>query len=170
MVGGSKSTFRQHFYFKFGGGITTLRGYLGDEQFWRTAMSRNLLIALVGVGLLLVSVPALAHHSEAAEFDDTKPVKVTGEVVKVEWQNPHVWYYVDGTDELSGRTAVWGFSAGAPNSMRRRGITSAALPIGSTVVVDGHMARDGSPNASGGQVTFEDGSRVFTASAQAVGQ
>ena len=90
-------------------------------------MSRNLLIALVGVGLLLVSVPALAHHSEAAEFDDTKPVKVTGEVVKVEWQNPHVWYYVDGTDELSGRTAVWGFSAGAPNSMRRRGITSAAL-------------------------------------------
>ncbi len=133
-------------------------------------MSRSSLVALVGVGLLLAAAPLLAHHSEAAEFDDTKPVKVTGEVVKVEWQNPHVWYYVSGTDEISGREAVWGFSAGAPNSMRRRGISRDVMPIGSIVVVDGHQARDGSANASGGQVTFEDGSRVFTASAHAVGQ
>lgn len=133
-------------------------------------MSRNLLVALVGVLLLLGAAPLLAHHSEAAEFDDTKPVKVTGDVVKVEWMNPHVWYYVEGTDEISGRTAVWGFSAGAPNSMRRRGISRDAMKIGDTVVVDGHQARDGSANASGGQVTFSDGSRVFTASEQAVGQ
>lgn len=133
-------------------------------------MSRISLVALVGVGLLLAAAPLLAHHSEAAEFDDTKPVRVTGEVVKVEWANPHVWYYVNGVDEISGLEAVWGFSAGAPNSMRRRGITRDAMPLGSTVVVEGHQARDGSANASGGQVTFEDGSRVFTASAQAVGQ
>lgn len=133
-------------------------------------MSRNLLAALIGAGLLTAAVPLTAHHSEAVEFDDSKPVKVTGEVVKVEWMNPHIWYYVDGTDEISGRTAVWGFSAGAPNSLRRRGITQAALPLGSIVVVEGHMARDGSTNASGSQVTFEDGSRVFTASNQAVGQ
>lgn len=133
-------------------------------------MSRNLLAALGVAGLLAAAAPAVAHHSEAAEFDETMPVRVTGEVVKVEWQNPHVWYYVDGTDEVTGRTAVWGFSAGAPNSMRRRGITREVLPIGATVIVEGHLARDGSPNASGGQVTFEDGSRVFTASAQAVGQ
>lgn len=133
-------------------------------------MTRRWFIAPIGVGLLLVAIPLVAHHSEAAEFDETRPVKVTGEVVKVEWQNPHIWYYVDGTDEISGRTAVWGFSAGAPNSLRRRGITSDALPLGSTVVVEGHLARDGSPNASGSQVTFEDGRRVFTASAEAVGQ
>jgi hypothetical protein len=133
-------------------------------------MSRNLLVAIIGVGLLLASAPLFAHHSEAAEFDDTKPVKVSGEVVKVEWMNPHVWYYVDGTDEVTGRTAVWGFSAGAPNSMRRRGIPRDAMKLGDVVVVEGHQARDGSPNASGGQVTFADGSRVFVASEQAVGQ
>ena len=133
-------------------------------------MLRNLLVALVGVGLLIGAAPLLAHHSEAAEFDDTKPVKVTGEVVKVEWMNPHVWYYVEGTDEVTGRHAVWGFSAGAPNSMRRRGISRDAMKIGDTVVVEGHQARDGSANASGGQVTFSDGRRVFVASEQAVGQ
>jgi len=128
------------------------------------------LIATIGLIALVASAPVVAHHSEAAEFDESKPVKVTGTVVKVEWKNPHIWYYVEGTDELSGRDAVWGFSGGAPNMLRRRGITAAAMPIGSTVIVDGHLARDGSPNASGGQVTFEDGSSVFTASAQAVGQ
>jgi hypothetical protein len=129
-----------------------------------------LIAVLLVAGLFVSSAPVGAHHSEAAEFDDDKPVKVTGEVVKVEWQNPHIWYYVEGTDEVSGRTAVWGFSGGAPNMLRRRGVTQNALPIGSTVIVEGHMARDGSANASGSQVTFEDGSSVFTASANAVGQ
>jgi hypothetical protein len=133
-------------------------------------MSRNLLAALAAAGLLLAAAPVVAHHSEAAEFDDSKPVKVTGEVRKVEWKNPHIWYYVEGTDQIGGTTAVWGFSGGSPNSLRRRGVSSDALQIGDVVVVEGHMARDGSANASGSRVTFEDGSSVFTASAEAVGQ
>jgi hypothetical protein len=140
------------------------------NQFGGNAMSRSLLVALVATVLLLGAAPVAAHHSEAAEFDDSKPVKVTGEVRKVEWKNPHIWYYVEGTDEITGRTAVWGFSGGAPNSLRRRGVSSDALQIGDVVIVEGHMARDGSANASGSRVTFGDGSSVFTASAQAVGQ
>ena len=133
-------------------------------------MSLKLIAGIIGAGLLLTGVPVIAHHSEAAEFDADSPVKVSGVVRKVEWFNPHIWYYVEGTDELSGRTAVWGFSGGSPNSLRRRGITSDTMKIGDTVVVEGHQALDGSPNASGSNVTFPDGSRVFTASPQAVGQ
>jgi hypothetical protein len=106
---------------------------------------------------------AIAHHSFSAEFDRDKPVKVTGVVRKVEWTNPHIWYYVEGTDEVSGREAVWGFSGGSPNSLRRQGISKESLRIGDTIIVEGFLARDGSPNASGGRVTFADGRRVFTA-------
>ena len=121
-------------------------------------------VALLAAALVgLTSGAALAHHSFAAEFDRDKPVKVTGVVRKVEWTNPHIWYYVEGTDEVSGRTAVWGFSGGSPNTLRRQGISKESLQIGDTIVVEGFLARDGSANASGGRVTFTDGRRVFTA-------
>jgi hypothetical protein len=114
--------------------------------------------------LLLAATAAYAHHSFAAEFDDKKPVKVTGKVVKVEWMNPHIWLYVDGKDEVTGRSAVWGFSAGAPATLTRRGIKRDFLKNGDVVRIEGFLARDGSPNASGGTVTFPDGRSVFTAS------
>ena len=131
-------------------------------------MSRNLLVWVLalGFGLSLAAVPLLAHHSFAAEFDGAKPVKVTGKVVKVEWQNPHIWFYIDGKDETTGRTAVWGFSVGPPATMARRGIKKDVMKIGDIVKVDGFMAKDGSPNASGGKVTFADGRQVFTAAAE----
>jgi len=99
-------------------------------------MSRSCLAAwTIFFAAALVAPRALAHHSEAAEFDATKPVKVTGVVKKVEWTNPHIWFYVEGRDEVSGRTAVWGFSGAAPNGLRRRGITRDALKVGDTVKV-----------------------------------
>ena len=129
-------------------------------------MSRNLLAAALAmsVGLTAAAVPLPAHHSEAAEYDATKPVKVTGVVKKVEWTNPHIWFYVDGKDEVSGLSAVWGFSGAAPNSLRRRGIARDALKIGDTVKVEGIRAKDASPNAASKGVTFSDGRQVFTAS------
>ena len=131
-------------------------------------MSRNLLVCVIalGFGSSLAAVPLLAHHSFAAEYDGTKPVKVTGKVVKVEWMNPHIWFYVDGKDETTGRTAVWGFSGGPPATMARRGIKKDAMKIGDVVKVEGFLAKDGSSNASGGKVTFPDGRQVFTASAE----
>ena len=86
-------------------------------------MSRTLFaVVLAGsLGLLVAVVPLGAHHSEAAEFDATKPVRVTGVVKKVEWTNPHIWFYVEGKDEVTGQAAVWGFSGAAPNGLRRRG-------------------------------------------------
>ena len=111
---------------------------------------------------------AFAHHSFAAEYDRNKPVKVSGTVRRVEWSNPHIWFYVEGKDDVSGKTAVWGFSGAPPGMLTRRGISRDALKVGDIVVVDGFLARDGSTNASGGRVTFPDGRQVFTASAEDV--
>src|SRR5262245_66627356 len=126
--------------------------------FWAAAIAMS--IGLAGV------VPLLAHHSEAAEYDASKPVKVTGIVKKVEWTNPHIWFYVEGKDEVSGLAAVWGFSGGAPNGLRRRGVTKDSLKVGDMVKVQGIRAKDGSPNAASRGVTFADGRQVSTASEQ----
>ena len=118
----------------------------------------------LAIGALLLAAPPLAaHHSFVAEYDGARPVKVTGTVTKVEWANPHIWFYVDVKDE-TGKVTNWGFSGGAPGILQRRGISRTAMKIGDLVVVEGFRARDGSNNASGGRVTFADGRQVFTAS------
>ena len=125
-------------------------------------------LAILAAGAVLAfSVALFAHHAFSAEYDATKPVKVTGTVKKVEWSNPHIWFYVDVKDE-SGKVTTWGFSGGPPGMLLRRGITKDVLKIGSIVNVEGSRAKDGSNNASGRKVTFADGRDVFTASAEDV--
>ncbi|MBV8905065.1 MAG: hypothetical protein JOZ22_15655 [Acidobacteriia bacterium] len=131
-------------------------------------MKGRLLSAIVFAGLL-VSLPLAAHHSFNAEYDASKPVKVTGVVTKVEWLNPHVWFYVDEKDE-NGNVNHWAFSGGAPGQLMRRGIMKDVIQPGMTVVVEGFRAKDGSNNANGTKVTFPDGRQVFTASGEEPGQ
>ncbi len=119
----------------------------------------------VFIGLFVLTVAAahaFGHHSEIAEFDPNDAVSVTGTVVKVEWLNPHVWFYVDVEDE-QGQITTWGFSTAPPGALMRRGITKDAFQIGAVINVEGSRARDGSNNASGRRVTFPDGRNVLTA-------
>ena len=122
-------------------------------------MTRSLWAVLM---LVALAAPVFGHHSEAAEYDSTKPVKVSGTLKQVEWQNPHVWFYVDVKDE-NGEMTTWGFSSAPPGALMRRGITKDALKIGAVVTVEGSRARDGSNNASGRNVRYADGTNVFTA-------
>jgi hypothetical protein len=125
-------------------------------------MKTSLVLLALAVG---GSVPVAAHHSFAAEFDDTKPVKMTGVIKKVEWTNPHIWFYLD-VKNPDGTVTTWGFAGGAPGQLMRRGIVKDQLKLGETVVVEGFRAKDGSNNASGGRVTFPDGRNVLTAGSQ----
>ena len=115
--------------------------------------------------LLMSAMPLAAHHSFAAEYDSTKPVSITGTLTKVEWMNPHIWFYLDVKDE-KGVVTTWAFSAAPPGVLMRRGISKDVLKLGSIIRVEGFRAKDGSNNANGGKVTFSDGRSVFTASAE----
>ena len=129
-------------------------------------MTRTLLVLVVVFSFAIGGRSVVAHHSEAAEYDSNKPVKVTGVISKVEWLNPHVWFYVDVKD-ASGKVTTWGFSNAPPGALMRRGITKESLTLGSVVNVEGSRARDGSNNASGRNVRFADGRNVFTSASEA---
>jgi len=128
-------------------------------------VTRNTIIFVSLVLVLFLSAPLLAHHAFSAEYDNTKPVKVQGVVSKVEWKNPHIWFYVDVKD-AAGKVTTWGFSGGPPGMLQRRGITKDVLKIGDEIKVEEFQAKDGSNNASGGNVTFADGRKVFAGSAE----
>ena len=97
---------------------------------------------------------AVAHHSFAAEFDRDKPVELTGIVTKVEWTNPHVWFYINVRDAETGEMANWGVELGPPHLLQRRGWRRDTLSIGTQVKVNGSLARNGSNRVNSNTVTL----------------
>lgn len=119
--------------------------------------------------LLAVSWPARAHHSFAAEYDSTKTVTVKGTIQKLEWVNPHAYFWVDAQDE-KGKITTWAFESLSPNALARQGWNRNSLKKGEEVTVEGYLAKDGKPLADGSihanskSVTRADGRRVFVGS------
>ncbi len=126
----------------------------------RRGITRRLCL-LAGALALTPHEPLLAHHSFAAEYDDKQPVKITGTITRVEWANPHIWFYLS-VNNPNGTVTTWGFSGGAPGQLMRRGTVKSQLKIGLTVVVEGFRAKDGSNNAASTRVKFPDGRNVLT--------
>jgi hypothetical protein len=104
-----------------------------------------------------------AHHSFAAEYDATKPIVLRGEVLRVDFVNPHGWIYLSVKD-ARGRAETWNVEMGSPNSLIRRGFTKNSVPSGTQVVVNGYRAKDGSRTVNSSSVTLPDGKRLFTGS------
>ena len=130
-------------------------------------MRTKLLVAAAAITTLLSTAPVAAHHSFAAEFDASKPFKLTGVVTKVEWQNPHTIFYLDITDDQTKKVTNWSFEMGSPNGLMRNGWTRNTLKIGDVVTVEGSLARDGSPYGNAQAVVLAStGKRLFAASSR----
>jgi hypothetical protein len=111
-------------------------------------------------GLLLAAAPAWAHHAFAAEFDQSRPLKLKGTVVKWEVTNPHSWIHMDVKGD-DGKVITWMIEGGSPNNLYRLGFTKDSLPPGSEILVEGYQAKDQSTRAVGKSVTFADGRKLF---------
>ena len=122
----------------------------------------GLLVAVAGI-LLSAAVPVFAHHAFSAEFDQSKPVKVSGEITKLEWVNPHAWIFVEvkGTD---GKVTPWRFEMGAPNALLRAGWSKSDIKAGTAVTISGFMARSGGSVGNAFQVRLPDGRDLFAGS------
>src|SRR5712691_79581 len=119
-------------------------------------MRPKVAILFAAVSLLALSLPAIAHHAFAAEYDADQPVKLKGKVTKFEWTNPHARFYVDVVDE-KGNVTNWNLELASPNVLKRNGWSSKILQIGELVTVEGSRAKDGSKMANAKAVILANG-------------
>ena len=125
-----------------------------------------MLAALTVAGSMTVGSPGYAHHSFAAEFDAEKSVTLVGTVTKIEWTNPHAWFYIDVMGE-AGKVENWGWELGSPTSLTRLGWTRNALKVGAVVTVEGSRAKDKAYIGNARVVILAaTGKRLFAASSQ----
>ena len=130
-------------------------------------MTTKLTVVVAAMGLVLAAVPLRAHHAFAAEFDQSKPIKVQGSVTRWELTNPHSWIYIDVKD--ADKTVTWMIEGASPNNLYRLGLTKESLPIGSVITVEGYQAKDGSTRAVGRDIVFANGKKFFLGLMEAEG-
>ncbi len=123
-------------------------------------------VAGTAIALALAAAPAIAHHSFSAEYDSKKPATLTGTVTKVEWMNPHVFFYID-VESAEGKFENWACEMGPPNGLQRAGWTRNTMKIGDEVTVNGTLAKDGSNLLNARTVTMAStGKRLGAASSE----
>ena len=125
--------------------------------------TRHATLLLVFAGIAWGTPRTSAHHAFAAEFDATKPIKLRGTVVKMEWINPHTWLHLD-VKKPDGKTERWMIEGGPPNALYRRGFTKDSLPLGIEIIVEGFQAKDGSMRGNGRDLTLPNGRKLFLGS------
>jgi len=129
-------------------------------------MTTKLNAAALGIVLvILAAVPVLAHHSFSAEFDANKPVTMTGSVTKIEWTNPHSWFYIDVKDPQTGKVENWGFETGNPVALVRQGWTRDTMKIGMVVTIEGTRAKDGTTRGNARNILV-NGKKLSAASSE----
>lgn len=128
-------------------------------------MTGKLAFAASGLGLLALVVPAMAHHSFAAEYDSEKRITITGKVLSVELVNPHSWIHVEAAGP-DGKVVDWACEFGPPNGLYRNGWNKTSVSKGDTVTINGSLAKNGSPTINASQITTADGKRLFAGSSE----
>jgi uncharacterized protein DUF6152 len=125
--------------------------------------TRRLLTGFAGALLLGSALPALAHHSFAAEFDANNQVTLHGTITRMEWINPHSWLHVDVKNE-DGSVSQWMIEGATPNTLLRRGFSRDTIKSGMEITIVGYRAKNGANRANGRDLILADGSRLFMGS------
>ena len=123
-------------------------------------MKRGIVALILATLVVVAHRPLTAHHSFAAQYDRNRPVTLTGAVTKLEWMNPHIYFYMDVKDE-AGTVSNWAIEGGAPNTLYRAGWRKDSVKIGEVVTVHGFLARDGSKLANLATAVLADGRNLY---------
>ena len=122
-------------------------------------MKREITALLMSFAFLASGVSIAAHHSFAAQYDRDKPITLTGTITRIEWANPHIYFYVDVADK--GATTHWAIEGGAPSTLYRAGWRKDSAKVGESVTVDGFLAKDGSKLVNMQVALLADGRKLF---------
>lgn len=121
-------------------------------------------------GVVWAAAPLAAHHAFIAQYDENQPIEFTGIVAKIEWMNPHAYFYVDVEDASTGEVTYWAAEMGSPTSLMRRGWTRNSMKVGDVVTVEGSRAKDGSALMNARSVVLADSGRRLFAGSNPEGQ